>query len=96
MLQACLNGLRDPRISPGVPVTPGEIAEAMDITTGGSTKIVTKLESTGLVSRNNDVAADGRAVLVTLTEKGERTAAAALAAVGEAVRDLMAHLEALD
>ena len=78
------------------PMRPGEIAEAMDITTGGSTKIVTKLESSGLVWRNSDIAADGRAVLVTLTEEGERTAATALAAVGEAVRDLMGHLEALE
>ena len=78
------------------PMRPNEIATAMEITTGGSTKIVTRLEKNGLVLRRHGTDPDGRAVVVTLTGKGERAAAAALAAVGEAVRDLMARLEALD
>ena len=78
------------------PMRSGEIAEAMNITTGGSTKIVTKLENDGIVSRLHHAEADGRAVVVTLTEKGERVADAVLVAVGEAVRDLMARLNALD
>ena len=78
------------------PMRSGEIAEAMNITTGGSTKIVTKLENDGIVSRLHHADADGRAVVVTLTEKGERVADAVLVAVGEAVRDLMARLNALD
>jgi DNA-binding MarR family transcriptional regulator len=77
------------------PMRPGEIAEAMGITTGGSTKIVTKLETNGLVSRLHDSDPDGRAVIVSLTEKGERTANAVLDAVGETVRDLMVRLTAL-
>ncbi len=77
------------------PMRPGEIAEAMGITTGGSTKIVTKLETNGLVSRLHDSDPDGRAVIVSLTEKGERTADAVLDAVGEAVRDLMVRLTTL-
>ncbi len=40
MLQACLNGLRDPRISPGVPVTPGEIADdARDVVAAGAQEL---------------------------------------------------------
>ncbi len=77
------------------PMRPGEIAEAMGITTGGSTKIVTKLETNGLVSRLHDADPDGRAVIVSLTEKGERTANAVVDAVGEAVRDLMVRLTTL-
>lgn len=77
------------------PMRPGEIAEAMGITTGGSTKIVTKLEANGLVSRLHNSDCDGRAVIVSLTEKGERTADAVLDAVGEAVRDLMVRLNTL-
>jgi len=78
------------------PMRPNEIAAAMEITTGGSTKIVTRLEKNGLVLRHHGTDPDGRAVVVTLTEQGERAAAATLAAVGEAVRDLMARLDALD
>lgn len=77
------------------PMRPGEIAEAMGITTGGSTKIVTKLEANGLVSRLHHADPDGRAVIVSLTEKGELTANAVVDAVGEAVRDLMVRLTTL-
>ncbi|MGB5566967.1 MAG: MarR family transcriptional regulator [Acidimicrobiia bacterium] len=78
------------------PLRPGEIAEAMNITTGGSTKVVTKLEDSGIVSRLHNSDVDGRAVVVALTEKGERVASAVLVAVGETVRDLMARLQSLD
>jgi len=74
---------------------PGELAEALDITTGGSTKIVSRLEEGGIVSKGPE-GDDGRAVFVSLTEEGKRSMASVLSAVAPAVRDLVLKLARLE
>ena len=55
---------------------PGEIAELAGLSSGGVTKLVTRLEKQGLVSRSHDsVPDDRRAVLVSLTPRGEEITA---------------------
>ena len=54
------------------PMRPSEIASLIGMTTGGTTKIVQKLEVAGLVSKRSDDE-DGRALIVALTAKGRRT-----------------------
>jgi DNA-binding MarR family transcriptional regulator len=77
------------------PMRPGELAEALDITTGGSTKIVSRLEECGIVSKGPE-GYDGRAVFVSLTEEGKRSMASVLSAVAPAVRDLVLKLARLE
>ncbi len=77
------------------PMRPGEIAKALSITTGGSTKIVARLEKAGIV-RKRPQGSDGRSVIVTFTEEGESTIASVLSAVAPAIRDLLVKLDDLE
>jgi DNA-binding MarR family transcriptional regulator len=77
------------------PMRPGELAEALDITTGGSTKIVSRLEEGGIVSKGPE-GDDGRAVFVSLTEEGKKKMASVLSAVAPAIRDLVVKLVRLE
>lgn len=77
------------------PMRPGELAEALHITTGGSTKIVSRLEEGGVVSKEPE-GDDGRAVVVSLTEEGKRSMASVLSAVAPTIRDLVVKLEDLE
>ena len=53
------------------PMRPGEVAQMVELTTGGVTKLVSRLESAGLVKRSHgDYADDLRAVKITITEQG--------------------------
>ncbi len=52
-------------------LTPGRLLESMMITSGAMTNRIDRLEKRGFVSRDKNPA-DGRHVLVTLTEKGLR------------------------
>ncbi len=55
---------------------PGGIAELTGLSSGGVTKLVTRLEEQGLVSRSHgSIPEDRRAVLVSLTPAGEEIAA---------------------
>lgn len=73
------------------PMRPGELAKALDITTGGSTKIVSRLEEGGIVCKA-PAGDDGRAVFVSFTEEGKRRMASILSAVAPAIRDLLVKL----
>lgn len=65
------------------PLRPSEISELENMTTGGVSKLVDRLEADGLIERKRDViATDKRAVLVVITTKGRyliRRVTAALA-----------------
>jgi DNA-binding MarR family transcriptional regulator len=78
------------------PMRPGELAEMMGITTGGSTKVVNRLEKAGFVTKEQDVDPDGRAVVVSLTRKGRGAIRSAIHASADAIRTLLAQIEALD
>ena len=53
------------------PVRPNEITELTGVTSGGATKLIDRLERGGLVVREKGaVLADGRAVVVSLTDPG--------------------------
>ncbi len=57
-------------------VRPGEIMELTGLSSGGATKLVTRLEEQGLVSRSHgSIPDDRRAVLVSLTPRGEEVVA---------------------
>jgi len=57
------------------PARPGDIAGRIGITSGGVTKVLTRLESAGLVSRRYGAFPDDRrGVEVSLTEKGQTVA----------------------
>ena len=65
------------------PLRPSEISELENMTTGGVSKLLDRLEADGLIERKRDViATDKRAVLVVITTKGRyliRRVTAALA-----------------
>lgn len=71
---------------------PGEVADRMGMTTGGSTKVIARLMDAGLVSRVFDADPDGRAVVVSLTEKGRRVTLTAIQATAGPLRDLVARV----
>lgn len=53
------------------PQRPTQIAESTGLTSGGATKLITRLETAGLVDREEGrVPSDGRAIVVSLTEFG--------------------------
>lgn len=56
---------------------PTELASALRLTSGGASQLIDRLEAERLVNRDLGVR-DRRAVFVTLTERGERAAAAIL------------------
>ena len=71
------------------PQRPTRIAELTGLTSGGATKLITRLETAGLVARETGVvSSDGRAIVVSLTEVGsEKTT--------ELVAVLAPHIDAL-
>lgn len=78
------------------PLRPGQVAEMMGMTTGGSTKVVDRLESQGWVVRQQGPSFDGRAVVVTLTEEGRSVIRSAIHASAEAIDAFMAELGSID
>lgn len=64
------------------PQRPTQIAELTGLTSGGATKLITRLETAGLVAREaGSVPADGRAIVVSLTEFGSDKADEVVAVV---------------
>jgi DNA-binding MarR family transcriptional regulator len=78
------------------PVRPRRIVDAVGLTSGGTTKLVDRLVTNGLVSRKfGALDDDHRAVLVSITRAGERTLLPVLDGIGEqigAIRSLMQSL----
>jgi DNA-binding MarR family transcriptional regulator len=57
------------------PLRPGELADVLELTSGGLTYLVNQLEADGLVERSYGLLAeDRRAVVISLTERGAETA----------------------
>ena len=74
------------------PRRPSQLATFTGLTSGGVTKMVDRLEESGLVARTvGEVPRDRRAVTVRLTDKGEQLARA----VADAVLEQMSLLRAL-
>lgn len=53
------------------PVLPGELSEAMSVSTARITRLLNTLEDRGLIRRSADLT-DRRKIIVRLTEEGER------------------------
>lgn len=65
------------------PMRPKQIMGAVGLSSGGTTKLIDRMEKAGLVSRDpNGVPADARSVLVELTPEGRRV-----------VREMARHLD---
>ncbi|MEU9833210.1 MarR family transcriptional regulator [Streptosporangium sp. NPDC048047] len=70
---------------------PGRLAEHSSLTTGGTSNVLQRLTTAGLVEREPDPA-DGRSSWVRLTPRGVRRAEELALATGEAHRELFAGL----
>ena len=78
------------------PQRPTRIAELTGLTSGGATKLITRLETAGLVVREaGAVPSDGRAIVVSLTEAGNEKVGALLDAIAPHVDGLIDELVAL-
>ncbi len=69
-----------------------DLAERLDITPGGVTRIVTSLEEKGIVKRSI-APEDRRGIKVKLTKKGERIVKEMKQASIELHKDIMSHIE---
>jgi DNA-binding MarR family transcriptional regulator len=79
-------------ISKQGPLRLAELAQLESVSAPSTTRLVAELESKGLVSREPDPA-DGRAVLLSITLKGEAAVATARAARAEMVAELFETLD---
>jgi DNA-binding MarR family transcriptional regulator len=73
------------------PMRPAEIAQLESVSAPSTTRLITELEATGMISRAADPD-DGRAVLITVTDLGTETIAAARAARAAMVAELFEGL----
>lgn len=73
------------------PIRPAEVAQLELVSAPSATRLVTELESRGLVERSSDPT-DGRAFLIQVTPKGAETILQARSARAALVADLMTHL----
>lgn len=79
----------------GQPLSPSTLAQVGQLTSGGTTNRLDRLEAAGMVAREPDPR-DRRGVLVSLTADGERLADEAFARSLEAQRELLAPLPAAE
>ncbi len=78
------------------PQRPTRIAELSRLTSGGATKLITRLETAGLVVRESGaVPTDGRAVVVSLTKFGNEKMEEFVAVVAPHVEAFIDALDAL-
>jgi DNA-binding MarR family transcriptional regulator len=82
-------------ISKRGPIRLADLAQLELVSAPSATRLVTELESRGLVARAADPS-DGRAFLIEATTAGMAAILEARSARAELVTDLMAHLEADD
>jgi DNA-binding MarR family transcriptional regulator len=75
----------------GEPLSPGRLAAAMMLSSGGTTARLDRLERAGLVARSPDPD-DRRGVLVSLTTRGAELVDGAVAAGLRRQQELLAHL----
>lgn len=81
------------RSGPPYEITPTELHTALERSSGGMTKMLKRLESLGLVSRETDPR-DKRSNLVKLTERGQQVEQLAFEAFVAHTHDLLRHAEA--
>lgn len=72
-------------------MSPSELRNTLMITSGGLSNLLRKVELQGLIRRNDDPA-DGRGVIVELTQKGFELSESAMEAQAELERSLVAAL----
>jgi DNA-binding MarR family transcriptional regulator len=78
------------------PQRPKRIAELTGLTSGGATKLITRLDPAGLVDREaGAVATDGRAIVVSLTDFGREKTTRVVAAMAPHLDALVDELVAL-
>ena len=74
------------------PLAPSELADALLLTTGGMTVRLNRLQTKGLIERQNNPE-DGRGVLISLTAAGSDLADDALITLVQAQAEMIATLE---
>ncbi|SNT45873.1 DNA-binding transcriptional regulator, MarR family [Streptosporangium subroseum] len=79
------------RARPGYRLKPSRLASRSSLTTGGTSNILQRLTSAGLVEREPDPA-DGRSSWVCLTALGAQRAEELALATGEAHKDLLSDV----
>jgi DNA-binding MarR family transcriptional regulator len=81
------------------PMRPGEIQQLTSLSSGGVTKLLARLEASGLITREHGVLdADRRGSVVRITPKGRRVtkrAARALLAVMSDVRTMLTEIDSI-
>lgn len=75
------------------PMRLAELAQIEQVSAPSTTRLVSELESQGLVSRRPDPV-DGRAILISITTAGTETVLRARSARGEMVQELFSQLSA--
>lgn len=78
------------------PMRPGELGEIVGMSSGGTTKVIDRLQNAGLVTKTKDGGdADGRAVYVDVTDLGRTVAEQLLAELTPTMVDLTDDLNAI-
>jgi DNA-binding MarR family transcriptional regulator len=72
---------------PTGPVTPGQLAKVMQLTTGAITGVLDRLEQAGYVRRENDPADRRRVIVVAVPERIKRDVSPVLACMSETFQD---------
>ena len=80
-------------VSKDGPLRLAELSQIEQVSAPSTTRLVAELEAQGLVSRRPDPV-DGRAILITVTPKGNDTVLRARTARGAMVEELFAQLSA--
>ncbi len=78
------------------PRRPGQLVEAVGLSSGGMSKLLDRMEATGVIKRSyGKVPGDNRGVLVTITARGRRTVRALAAEVAARIPDARPLLDEL-
>ncbi len=78
------------------PMRPTALSQRVGMTTGGMTKVIDQLGERGLISRGGELAEDGRAVIVSITESGRELADRVCASSYPVLREGADRLAALE
>jgi DNA-binding MarR family transcriptional regulator len=78
------------------PMRPVDLGEIVGMTSGGTTKVIDRLENAGLVTKTKEGGdADGRAVYVDLTDLGRSVTERLLSELTSIMRELTDDLDAI-
>ena len=108
MTEIAAEVLEEPTLSRNAPIAvlfklwlegdarPRDLADAIGQTSGGVSKVIDRLDEAGLVERSGDELADGRAVLIRLTDTGSAVTDRLLDGFAPLLREMTHRLGAAD